>query len=101
VDFLDGEDPSKMINFKPQSGGSALVHLATFQVLKEIPFARWGPGTGVITQTHDSLVVECPESEGEWVKEVLESSMRMDGSPYGLDVPFLGEAKEGKTWSQV
>jgi len=101
VDFLDGEDPSKMINFKPQSGGSALVHLATFEVLKEIPFARWGPGTGVITQTHDSLVVECPESEGEWVKEVLESSMRMDGSPYGLDVPFLGEAKGGKTWSQV
>ena len=101
VDFLDGEDPSKMINFKPQSGGSALVHLATFEARKEIPFERWGPGTGIITQTHDSLVVECPESEVSRVKGILEEAMRMDGTRYGLPVPFLGEAKVGKTWKEV
>jgi DNA polymerase I-like protein with 3'-5' exonuclease and polymerase domains/uracil-DNA glycosylase len=101
VDFLDGEDPSKMINFKPQSGGSALVHLATFQALEQIPFEKWGRGTGIVTQTHDSLVVECPEPEGENVKRILEASMKMDGRRWGLDVPFLGEAKVGKTWKQV
>ncbi len=101
VDFLDGEDPSKMINFKPQSGGSAIVHLATFDVLAEIPFEKWGRGTGIITQTHDSLVVECPESEGEKVKGILEDAMRMDGRQYGLDVPFLGESKIGRSWKEV
>jgi DNA polymerase I-like protein with 3'-5' exonuclease and polymerase domains len=101
VDFLDGEDPSKMINFKCQSGGAALVHLATFKALEQIPFAAWGPGTGIITQTHDSLVVECPESEGPRVKAILEEAMRMDGRAYGLDVPFLGEPTIGKTWKDV
>jgi DNA polymerase I-like protein with 3'-5' exonuclease and polymerase domains/uracil-DNA glycosylase len=101
VDFLDGEDPSKMINFKAQSGGAAIVHLATFEALEQIPFAAWGPGTGIVTQTHDSLVVECPESEGERVKGLLEEAMRMDGRKYGLDVPFLGEGKIGKTWKDV
>ena len=101
VDFLDGEEPSKMINFKPQSGGSALVHLATFEVLKEIPFQKWGKGTGLVTQTHDSLMVECPESEKDNVKRILEESMKMDGRRFGLDVDFLGEAKWGKTWKEV
>lgn len=101
VDFLDGEDPSKMINFKPQSGGSAIVHLATFEVLKEIPFERWGPGTGLVTQTHDSLMVECPESESERVKSILESCMHMSGKPFGLEVDFLGEPKIGRTWKEV
>jgi DNA polymerase-1 len=101
VDFLDGEDPSKMINFKPQSGGAAIVHLATFDALQEIGFERWGPGTGIVTQTHDSLVVECPESEGEWVKKVLEDAMKMDGKRFGLDVPFLGEAQIGRSWKEV
>jgi DNA polymerase-1 len=101
VDFLDGEDPSKMINFKPQSGGSALVHLATFEVLKEIPFEKWGKGTGLVTQTHDSLMVECPEREKDRVKNILEESMKMDGRKFGLDVDFLGEAKWGKTWKEV
>ncbi len=100
-DFLDGEAPNEIANYKAQSGGSAIVHVATMALLEEIPFEKWGPGTGLVTQTHDSLVVECPESEGERVRQILERCMTLDGNRWGLPVPFLGEAKIGKTWKEV
>ena len=101
VDFLDGEKPNELVNFPCQSGGAALVHLATFDVLEQIPFEKWGPGTGLVNQAHDALVVECPEAEGERVKEILEESMKVHGKKWGLDLPFLGEGKAGRTWKDV
>lgn len=59
-DFLDGEDENELANFKCQAGGAAIVHLGTIEFLKHVPFERWGPGTGVIQQGHDALVVEAP-----------------------------------------
>jgi DNA polymerase I-like protein with 3'-5' exonuclease and polymerase domains/uracil-DNA glycosylase len=65
-DFLDGEEDSEneIVNFKCQAGGSAVVHLATLKYLKYMPFGRWGPGTGLIQQGHDALVVEVPATHG-------------------------------------
>lgn len=100
-DFLDGEAPNEIANYKAQSGGSALVHVATDRLLQQIPFEAWGPGTGLVTQTHDSLVVECPEAEGPRVAKILEECMTLDGNRWGLPVPFLGEAKIGHSWKEV
>lgn len=101
LDFLDGEEPNKLYNYKPQASGSALVHLATFRMLEEIPFFYRGPGTGLVQQGHDSLVVECPEGEADHVKHVLEESMKEDGRKYGLDLSFIGEAKTGKNLKEA
>lgn len=100
-DFLDGEEINEIANYKAQSGGSALVHIATERVLSEIPFEKWGPGTGLVNQEHDALLIECPKSETARVKTVLEEAMREDGNKYGLPVPFLGEPKCGPTWRDV
>ena len=101
LDFMDGEEPDKLYNYKAQSGGSALVHLATFRLLDQVPFEKWGPGTGLVQQGHDSLVVECPEAEGARVSALLEEAMKEDGRKYGLDLPFLGEAKIGKNLKEA
>ena len=101
LDFLDGEDPNKMYNYPAQSGGAAMVHRAMFRFLNEVPFFKWGPGTGLIQQAHDSLVVEVPEAEGERVKKLLEEAMTEHGGKFGLDLPFIGEAKVGHNLKEV
>lgn len=131
VDILDGEDPNKIANWRCQSTGAALMHLATFQLVEAIPFGKWGPGTGLINQCHDSNTVECPaehpgpqvpavlDSRGEVVKKakwcaddncqctpaktarLLEETMAIDGRQFGMDVSFLGEAMIGNTWKDT
>ena len=125
-DFLDGEDPSKLYNYKPQSGGSgALTHLALKTALAELksPDGRaiWGKGTGLVQQGHDSIVFEVPADHGPWKIEgktetwcepgcncraaqlahLLEASMKMDGAQWGLPVKFAGEFKIARSWKNV
>ena len=70
-DFLDGENPNELVNFPIQAAGAALMNIAMLRLFEEIPFEKWGPGTGIINQCHDSIVVECPESEGPKVAALL------------------------------
>ncbi len=42
------------------SAGAHIVHDATFKLIDQIPFFKWGPGTGLINQCHDALVFEVP-----------------------------------------
>lgn len=127
-DFLDGEDPNEIANFKCQSGGAAIVHQATFDVLNYLPFGRWGPGTGLIQQGHDALMFEVPathapvkvvqnEKTKQWkVKQWcdagckcvtaqaaadLQRCMTVDGRPFGLDLSFTAKAKAGLRWTEV
>jgi uracil-DNA glycosylase/DNA polymerase I-like protein with 3'-5' exonuclease and polymerase domains len=126
-DFLDGEDPNEIANFKCQAGGSAIVHIGTLDFLKHAPFARWGQGTGLIQQGHDALMVEVPAEHApvEWEKdkrgkpkvkkwcakrckcvtakhaEALQDSMTIKGSRFGLPVDFTATAKAALRWSEV
>jgi DNA polymerase I-like protein with 3'-5' exonuclease and polymerase domains/uracil-DNA glycosylase len=65
-DFLDGESPNELVNFKVQSGAAGLVNAALIALHDEIPLNRWGPGTGIINQCHDSIVIECPADGCYW-----------------------------------
>jgi len=82
------------------SGCASIIHEATFELLDAIPFEKWGPGTGLIHQGHDALIVECPESEAKWVADVLTQCMTRTYPKLG-DIPFKGEAKIGHRWSEV
>jgi hypothetical protein len=82
------------------SAGAHIIHESTFSLLDEIPFEKWGPGTGLISQVHDALYVECPESEAQWVAKTIEKHMNRDVK--GLDgVTFSAKAKAGKNWGEV
>ncbi|MBQ9673172.1 MAG: DNA polymerase I [Ruminococcus sp.] len=49
----------------------------------------------LILQVHDELIVECPESEGEKVAQILQEEME---GAVKLSVPMVAEASIGKTW---
>lgn len=66
-DFLDGENPNELVNFKIQSSAAALMNRAIIALSDEIPCEKWGPGTGIINQCHDALVLEVPADGAELV----------------------------------
>jgi DNA polymerase I-like protein with 3'-5' exonuclease and polymerase domains len=73
---------------------------ALVALFKEIPLHKWGPGTGIINQCHDSIVVECPESEAKKVAGLLEEHMNQT-HPALPGVRFTAKSTIGKTWKEV
>lgn len=139
-DFLDGDSgaarasaegdasgrgkglKNKLANFKPQCIGAALVHIATERVQEEIPFQKWGHGTGLIMNGHDQLVLQVPDDghakhkgddaefgwcppgckcTANWTARLLQEAMTIHGKQWGLPVQFEGEAQIGQTWAEV
>ena len=99
-DFLDGENPNEIVNYPIQAAGASLMNIALLRLADEIPFGKWGPGTGIINQCHDSVVVECPEAEGQRVARLLEECMNMT-HPALPGVTFTATADVGHTWADV
>ncbi len=99
-DFLDGENPNEIVNFPIQGGAAGLMNMAMLDLIEQVPFFKWGPGTGVINQCHDAIVLEVPESEAESVAAVLTKCMgRIHPGLPGVE--FFGEAAIGRTWKDV
>jgi DNA polymerase-1 len=55
-----------------------------------------GLAARLVLQVHDELIVECPESEAERVRDLLKKEME---GVAALSVPLLAEANIGKTWA--
>lgn len=68
-DFLDGEAPNEIVNFGIQSSAAGLMNNALLSLSALIPFEAWGPGTGIINQCHDALVIECPADGASYTKD--------------------------------
>lgn len=116
-DCLNGESLNEIVNFPIQGAASSLINRAMIKIADAIPLHKWGPGTGLITQTHDALVVECPQDtatydpetkkwtvpEGSipWrVQRIIEEAMNQtDESLPG--VAFTATADVGFTWKEV
>lgn len=106
-DFLDSLHGSaddlaanEIVNFSVQSAAAALISTSMLQVYEQIPKNKWGPGTGIINQCHDHIVIECPESEADWVRGVLEEAMN-NSHPALPGVKFAATAEVGKSWDKV
>jgi DNA polymerase-1 len=56
------------------------------------------PNAKLLLQVHDELIVECPESDAELVKEILKREMESAAS---LSVPLTVEAHSGKNWHEA
>jgi DNA polymerase I-like protein with 3'-5' exonuclease and polymerase domains/uracil-DNA glycosylase len=59
-DFLDGAKKQELANYRTLATEAALMNRSMIQAVDAIPFGRWGPGTGLLTQTHDAMVFEVP-----------------------------------------
>jgi len=124
-DFLDGENPNELVNFKIQSSAAALMNRAIIALADEVPCEKWGRGTGIINQCHDALVLEVPadgvelitykdETTGEekqkWVipegsipwrtMHVLNEAMNQE-HPALPGVKITAAADIGLTWKEV
>lgn len=99
-DFLDGEMPNEIVNFPIQASAAGLMNKALIQLHEAIPLNKWGSGTGIINQCHDSIVVECPENKAEYVAGLLEECLNQT-HPSLPGVVFTASASKGKTWKEV
>ena len=98
-DFLDGEDRNEIVNYEVQSGGRDVVIGAILELRDEhgITTGFDGPGTGIVHDGHDSLVVECQESSVDKVKKALHTAMNREA----VGLKFTSKAKVGRNWSEV
>jgi hypothetical protein len=99
-DFLDGEAPNELVNFPIQSSAAGLMNRAIIQLHEAIPLNCWGPGTGIINQCHDSIVVECPIAKEQYVRGLLEECLNQTHSSLP-GVVFSASAASGQTWKAV
>jgi DNA polymerase I-like protein with 3'-5' exonuclease and polymerase domains len=99
-DFLDGENKNEIVNFPIQAAGSAIMALATLNLVGQIPCEYAGPHTGLINQCHDALVLEVPEHDAERVARILTDSMHQtfDALP---GVKFTGTANIARNWKDA
>jgi DNA polymerase I-like protein with 3'-5' exonuclease and polymerase domains len=92
--------PNEIVNFPIQASAAGLMNKALVQLHEAIPLHRWGKGTGIINQCHDSIVVECPESAAKEVMGLLEECLNQTHESLpGVD--FTASAALGKTWKEV
>ena len=73
---------------------------ALIELSERIPLYKWGKGTGIVNQCHDSIMVECPMSEAEWAKDQINECMNMTHDAFP-GVTFTAEAEIGKNWKEV
>lgn len=119
-DFLDGENPNELVNYRVQASAAGLMNIAILELAKEIPLHKWGPGTGIINQCHDAIVIECPadgatsyvdeKGKTKWnvpkgsiparVVEMLEEHMNIE-HPALPGVKFTATADIGHSWDKV
>jgi DNA polymerase I-like protein with 3'-5' exonuclease and polymerase domains/uracil-DNA glycosylase len=100
-DFLDGgENLSELVNFPIQSSAAALMNEAIIELAEIIPLHKWGVGTGIINQCHDSIVVECPIEYAEWVSQQIEAAMNRT-HPAFPGIQFTAAADTSNKWSEV
>tara|TARA_B100000287_G_scaffold405775_1_gene429649 strand:- start:66 stop:2708 length:2643 start_codon:yes stop_codon:yes gene_type:complete len=99
-DFLNGENINEIVNFPIQAAAASLMNIAIIELSERIPLHKWGVGTGIINQCHDSIVVECPKSEAEWVAKQIEDVLNFH-HPAFPHVKFTAKADIAHRWSEV
>ncbi len=84
------------LNMPIQGTAADIIKLAMIRVDRRLK--EEGLKGRLVLQVHDELIVECPESEGERIAQLLEQEMEQVVS---LSVPLLAEAKQGHSWADA
>ena len=83
-------------NMPVQGTAADIIKIAMIRVYDR--FREEGLQAKLVLQVHDELIVECPESEAETVKQILMTEM---SSAAELRVPLSVEVGIGRTWSEA
>ena len=81
------------LNMPIQGTAADIIKIAMINVSKRL-FAE-GLRARLILQVHDELIVECPESEADYVSQILRQEMENAAT---LSVPLVADTRAGKSW---
>ena len=95
-DFSDGEDFNAIVNFPCQAGGWGVVSRGLLKLRERIPF-NYKDGTGLIAQTHDSVVYLCREDAADEVAEIVQECLYTEA----LGVAFTAESVVQRGWAEI
>ena len=84
------------LNMPIQGTAADIIKIAMVNVHRRL--AEEGLEAKLILQVHDELIVECPDSEAERVKEILTYEME---NAAALSVPFTVDAHIGHSWAEA
>lgn len=84
------------LNMPIQGTAADLMKLAMLRVRDAL--LREGLAGRLVLQVHDELIVECPDSEVEQVKALLEREMTGVAQ---LKVPLIADANAGQSWGEA
>ena len=84
------------LNMPVQGTAADIIKLAMVNVARKLKEQQLQ--ARLILQVHDELIVECPESEAETVRVLLESEME---NAVQLSVPLTAEAHIGHSWAEA
>ena len=96
---LEGGKPTKIANFPHLSTEQDVMAICELRAMHSFPFQKWGPGTGIILQTHDAIKLEVPEALAELAAAELQRCMTVEVP--GCPVPYTSEVKIGRTLADV
>lgn len=84
------------LNMPIQGTAADIIKIAMINVHRRLK--EEGLKARLILQVHDELIVECPESESERVKELLTCEMEHAAE---LGVPLVAEAHSARSWAEA
>ena len=84
------------LNMPIQGTAADIIKIAMVNVHRRL--AEEGLEAKLILQVHDELIVECPDSEAERVKEILTREME---NAAALSVPLTVDAHIGHSWAEA
>ena len=84
------------INMPVQGTAADLIKLAMISISQDLP--KLSPGSKIVLQVHDELVLEIPEKELNKVATFVKKTME---SVYQLPVPLSVDLEIGKNWGEL
>lgn len=84
------------LNMPIQGTAADIIKLAMVNVYNRLKAEM--PSAKLILQVHDELICECPETEADKVKKILEEEMN---NAVRLSIPLTAEAKCGHSWAEA
>lgn len=82
------------VNMPFQGSAADIMKKAMVEVGKKL----WGSNCKILLQIHDSLIVECPESDAERTAKLLKSTME---GVVSLPVKLTVDTSVGKNWGEL
>ncbi len=84
------------LNAPIQGTAADIIKLAMIRVQNRLK--EEGLTGRLVLQVHDELIVECPEAEGEQVRNILKEEME---AVFPLDIPLVADGAIGKCWADA